>query len=400
MRTVTRVAGTVLGLVPAAVAGQSIEVGGRISSEIRLFPEAPLFAAQEGAWVSPSVAFAPELEIESENRRWRLVGEGFFRLDAHDDNRSHIDVRELGVSYLGDRFTAFAGAGQVFWGVTELRHLVDVVNQVDLVEDLDGEDKLGQPMASLTLERDWGVLDIYLLPYFRERTFPGRDARLRGPLPVRRQAANAAGQGRWNADFAVRAFRSVGNLDLGVSFFRGTSREPRFGAVPTTLGGLELVPEYDRIDQVGVDAQWTGASTLFKLEAMSRGGHPERIHAITGGIEHTLYQVFGTDGDLGIVAEVVLDSRGDAAPPTLFDHDAFLGGRWALNDAADTDVLGGSMVDLSTGETLVLLEAERRVGFDWSIRADARLFLHTAAASLMDGVRQDGFISISMTRYF
>ncbi len=400
MRALTRVAGAVLGLVPAALAGQSIEVGGRISSETRFFPEAPLFAAQVGARVSPSVAFAPELELESGNRRWRLVGEGFFRLDAHDDNRSHADVRELGVSYLDDRFTAFVGAGQVFWGVTEVRHLVDIVNQVDQAEDLDGEDKLGQPMASLTLERDWGVVDLYLLPYFRERTFPGRHARLRGPLPVRGEAVYAAGQGRWSADVAARAFRSFGRLDLGVSFFRGTSREPRFGAVPTTPGGVELVPEYDRIDQVGVDTQWTGANTLFKVEAMTRGGHAERIYALTGGIEHTLYQVLGTDGDLGIVAEVMLDSRGDGAPPTLFEHDAFLGGRWALNDAADTSVLGGSMVDLTTGETLVLVEAERRVGLDWSLGADARLFLNTDATSLMGGVRRDGFISISMTRYF
>ena len=141
-------------------------------------------------------------------------------------------------------------------------------------------------------------------------------------------------------------------------------------------------------------------STLLKLEAMTRGGHGERIYALTSGIEHTLYQVFGTDGDLGIVAEAMFDSRGRDAPITLFEHDAFLGGRWAWNDVMDTSVLAGPMVDLSSGETLLLLELQRRVGDRWSVSADGRFFAHTADGSLMDGVRRDGFLSVTVRRYF
>ena len=58
------------------------------------------------------------------------------------------------------------GVGKVFWGVTESRHLVDVVNQSDFVEDLDGEDKLCQPMLALTLKLVWGTFDLFvLLPF-------------------------------------------------------------------------------------------------------------------------------------------------------------------------------------------------------------------------------------------
>jgi hypothetical protein len=400
MKATPWVVGALLALTPTGSAGQAVDVGADVSAETRFFPSAPRFPAQEGARVSPSVVFEPEIEVESGDRRWRVVGQGFLRLDAHDGNRSHADVRELGLSYFGDRVTAFVGAGQVFWGVTEVRHLVDIVNQLDAVEDLDGEDKLGQPMVALTLESPWGVLDAYLLPYFRERTFPGDDARLRGPVPFTDDAGFTAGQGHWSPDFAVRGFRTVGALDLGVSFFRGTSREPRFEAAPSPEGGAQLVPLYDRIDQVGLDAQWTGARTLLKLEAITRGGHAERIYALTGGVEHTLYQIFGTAGDLGIVAEGMFDSRGGGAPPTLFEHDAFVGGRWAWNDVADTSVLVGPLVDLSNGETLLLLEMERRIGSDWSFGTDARLFLHTDAGSLLDGVRRDGFVSIALTRFF
>ena len=41
------------------------------------------------------------------------------------------------------------GAAKVFWGTAESRHLVDIINQTDAVEDIDEEDKLGQPMVKV-----------------------------------------------------------------------------------------------------------------------------------------------------------------------------------------------------------------------------------------------------------
>ena len=93
---------------------------------------------------------------------------------------------QLGISYLhiDDGWDLTAGFDKVFWGVMESSHLVDYINQTDAVEDVDGEDKLGQPMLHLGLQRDWGDLNFFYLPYFRERTFPGRHGRLRAFLVV------------------------------------------------------------------------------------------------------------------------------------------------------------------------------------------------------------------------
>jgi hypothetical protein len=400
MRAAALLLGLAVAMNPGPGSGQVVEVRAELGASLRGFPDAPLFGNQRSSRLSPSFVFAPEILVESDGGRWRLLGEGFARLDAHDANRSHVDVRELGITYLGDRITAFAGLGQVFWGVTEVRHLVDIVNQVDGVEDLDGEDRLGQPMVSLTLESDWGALDLYWLPYFRARTFPGDEARLRGPLPVADESVYTSGQGRWAPGFAARYFRTVGALDLGLSVFTGTSREPRLTPTVDVSGAPVLQPEYDRIDQFGVDAQWTGERTLLKLEAASRGGHGDRLYAVSGGIEHTRYQIFGSDGDLGLLAEIMYDSRGHSAPPTLFEHDVFVGGRWALNDISDTSVLGGPMIDVTTGEALFLLEVERRIGSAWRLSFDARLFGNTDPASLIHGIRRDGFGSLSLSRFF
>jgi hypothetical protein len=356
-----RIAGLLLAIVlvlgPGSGSAQTVEVRGELGASLRAFPEEALFPGQTDARLSPSFVLTPEILVESEGGYWLLEGQGFARLDAHDGNRSHVDVREFGLTYLGDRFTGFVGFGQAFWGVTEVRHLVDIVNQVDGVEDLDGEDRLGQPMASLTLEGAWGAMDLYLLPYFRERTFPQADARLGGPLPMAESAIYTSGQGRWSPDIAGRFFKTVGSLDFGLSAFNGTSREPRLTPSVSVAGAPVLQAEYDAIDQVGLDAQWTGERTLLKLEVMTRGGHGERLYAVSGGIENTLYQVLGSDGDLGLLAEVMYDSRGSGAPATIFENDVFVGGRWALNDVSDTSVLGGPLIDLDTGEALILVEA-------------------------------------------
>ncbi|HSM07215.1 MAG TPA: hypothetical protein VK858_21490 [Longimicrobiales bacterium] len=386
-------------LAPASVSGQSVEARAEVGVAVRAFPQAPLFTAQTSAALSPSILVAPELEWASDGGTWRVYGEGFARIDAHDGNRTHVDVRELGVTWLGEGVTAFAGMGQVFWGVTEVRHLVDIVNQIDAVEDVDGEDRLGQPMVAATLEGDWGVLDLYGLPYARERIFPEEDARLRGPLPVG-EAVYTSGRGRWSPSFAARYVRIEGPVDVGVTAFFGTAREPRFEPGPGEDGAPVLRPVYDEIDQFGLDAQWTGERTLLKLEAMTRGGHAERIVALTGGLETTLYQVFGSAGDLGLLAEVMLDSRGAGAPPTLFDNDLFVGGRWALNDVAGTSVLGGPIVDWETGEILFMLEAERRFGASWHLSVDARLFGNTDPGSVVHGIRRDGFVSVALSRFF
>ena len=97
---------------------------------------------------------------------------GFGRYDAQDDRRTHADLREAYLSWVGDSWDLYVGSRQVFWGVTEFEHLVDIINQTDQVEDIEGEVKLGQPMVNLSLVRDWGIVDFFVMPYFRERTYP------------------------------------------------------------------------------------------------------------------------------------------------------------------------------------------------------------------------------------
>ena len=304
----------------------------------------------------------------------------FVRLDSADSERSHGDIRELYYSRVGDDWDVHIGARRVFWGVAEFNHLVDIINQTDLVENIDTEDKLGQPMAQLSLVRDWGILDLYALVGFRERTFPGADGRLRLPFAIDRDDVRyESGAEEYRVDAAVRWSHNYGPLEFGLHHFSGTSRDPVLTPRLTGAGNVVLMPFYPVIDQTGVDAQYFVGDWAFKLEGFSRSGFgtagaQDRYAAATLGFERTLVGVLGSRTDLGLVAEYMWDERDDEAFNTLFEHDLALGTRFAFNDFADTQALFGIIYDTDNDDVVISLEASRRLSESWQMSIEARLF--------------------------
>ncbi len=389
-----------------ALPGRAAKVGnwdfsGSIGGELRTFPDDAAFPGQDDSTFSPSVLAQPELVYQSTDRRDRFTAALFGRWDADDDHRTHADIRELNWLHVGDRWDLRLGLGKVFWGVTESSHLVDIINQTDAVEDIDNEDKLGQPMINLNLERSWGTLGLFVLPGFRERTFPDDDARLRGALPIHGDDATYDSPAEdTHIDFALRWSHAVDGWDIGLAHFHGTSREPRLLPVVKPGVGTVLVPHYDQIDQTSLDLQLTRGAWLWKLEAMTRSGHGDRFAAFVGGFEHTLYQVFNSRADLGLLAEYLYDDRRGPAPGTANDDDAFLALRLASNDVQDTTILTGVIIDRETQATRFIIEAERRLGDSWKIELETRWFLNVPSDDPLAGIRNDDFITLRLTKFF
>ncbi len=347
---------------------------------------------------------------------WNAAITPFGRYDAQDDHRTHADLREFYISTVGDDWDLYVGSRQIFWGVTEFNHLVDIINQTDLVEDIDGEVKLGQPMLNLSLVRTWGIVDFFVMPYFRERTFPGEDGRLRHLVPVDDgDVLYDAGKKQQHVDLAVRWAHNLGPVEFGLYQFSGTSRAPQLFPVLRPNGQLVLRPYYDLIEQTGLDAQVIVGDWAFKLEALSRAGQGNRYAAATGGFERTLVGVLGGRSDLGLVLEYIWDQRDDEAD-SIYDHDIAIAGRWRLNDVADSQALLGLMWDVRTDEYIVNLEASRRLGDRWSLGVEGRLFGGTNApptsppAAVLDALAdqehkldqlaRDDYIQLELTRYF
>ena len=298
-----------------------------------------------------------------------------------------IDIQELSWIRVGEDWELRAGVREVFWGVTESRHLVDVINQLDFTEGLDGEEKLGQPMVNVSFTRNWGVFDFFLLPGFRERRFSGLNSRPSFPLAIKENSSEfESGAENYRLDFAFRWSHYLGNLELGLSHFTGTSREPRFLLKNKDTEGASdtleyFVPYYDVIDQTGVDAQYFFGDWAWKLEYISRSGQGARFWASVIGFEKTFVGVMHSRTDLGLLIEHLYDSRKNDLI-NLTENDLALGIRYSLNNPWDTNALLVALYDINSKECALSLEATTRIGANWRLSLEASFFLNIPNSSL------------------
>ena len=398
------------------------DITGRIDLESRLFPDSPFDPGQHLSNVS--IAAEPELYLDWDGGLQSLTITPFARLDLGDSERTHFDLREAYWQYVANTWEMKIGLNKVFWGVTESQHLVDIINQTDLIEAPDGEDKLGQPMVQLTLLPSFGIVDIFVMPLFRERTYPGSDGRLRFPLPV--PVNNTIRHQR--VDLALRWSQPISVFDIGLSHFWGTSREPRFSLVSNENSNGSLIPVYETIHQTGLDIQATFGGWLWKFESIVRSGQGDMFGALTGGFEYTFGNIQNTGMDIGVLAEYHYDGRGSelgfttgspltsgtsdaltlppSAGPTpplalsTFDSDIFLGSRLALNDVQSTEFLGGGIIDLDTGTTALFAEASRRLGNQWTLSLEARGFANTDASDPFYFLRKDTYFELLISYFY
>ncbi len=372
------------------------EWSGYVGVEGRLFFKNPLYPGQREQ--QASVVGQPEFFRQWEGHSLTFVP--FFRLDSADAQRSHFDIRELYVLWFPESFELGIGVRKIFWGVTESQHLLDIINQTDLVELPDGEEKLGQPMVNLSVLRDWGTVDLFLLPYFRERSFPGRKGRLRGALVVDTdQARFESGAENHHLDLAVRYSRTIENWDFALSHFQGTGREPTLLPGTSAGGDAVLIPFYEQIGQSGLALQSVFEAWLLKLELIHRIGQGPSFEAWTSGLEYTYSAILGTKADIGLIAEWLHDTRNEKAT-TPFEDDIMFGLRLALNDMAGTEFLFGFIQDLDQAARVFSIEANRRFGDRWKIEAEGSIFASQSQRELLYAQRDDDFLQVSLAYYF
>ena len=337
----------VLSILPAQlVVGEMI---GELSFDNRYFFNVGL---QEQEKNHSSFSFSPEIFKDDSNRIFHFKAK--LRRDSEDSGRNLNDIQELYlINIFEDKEIKF-GVSKEFWGVTETSHRVDIVNQTDFTEGFDGEEKLGQPMIKISFERPWGLLDIYALLGFRERNFSGIKGRLRSPLSINeKNSLYSSSSKNKRVDFAFRWSNYYDNLDIAISHFSGTSREPRFLPSPNKINAL--VPLYEVIDQTGLEIQYLLDSLVIKGEVISRSGHGARFTAATYGFEYTQVGFLQTRMDLGWVVEFNHDDRLESSPFVL-------GTRFSFNDIYDSQILSGFIINDRSKELGFLLEASRRIG--------------------------------------
>ncbi len=402
-RAQLRVAMTAIFMAACGVCSASaldIELSGYVEPEWRHFPNEGPTPAHEHNF--GSIAGEVEIAFFSPSGDHTVIITPFARWDDHDHERSHADLREAKYQYVNGDWEIVVGVDKVFWGVAEFWHLVDIINQTDNVESADREQKLGQPMLRVSLARDWGTLTGFYLPYFRLRQFPDPvTGRPTTGVTVRDDKVFFESKHkRFNPDAALRFTHTIDVFDIGLSYFKGTARTPVLSFGPETYDGVSVVPRYDLISQAGIDAQATIGPWLLKLEGTRREQRNQWVTQATGGVEYTLYNIFDTGTDLGIVAEYMYDQRRLDAPQP-FNDDVGLGLRWTANDVQSTTLLIGGVYDLETYSTAISLEAERRLGASFKAQLEVRLQEKVGAGdTLTQALKDEDMVRIRIAYYF
>jgi hypothetical protein len=376
-----------------------IEYTGSAAVEQRYFFQDVLYPQQERA--NLSVYFAPEAYTSFNDGNDSILFKGFYRLDQQDEERTHGDIREFKWTHSGDEWEVQTGIGKVFWGQTESLHLVDIINQTDAIEAIDGEDKLGQPMVTFSLFKDWGNTTVFVLPYFRERTFSGSDGRFRAALPVDTDNPIFESEDEEkNLDWALRWQHTIGDWEVGLSYFDGTSREPDFVESANELLEPSLRPFYPQMQQTGIDVLALLGGWIVKFEGVQRKVMEQSYTAFVGGFEYSFVGLFDSVYDINWLMEYQYDDREDQTK-VVAQNDLMIGSRLVFNDVDGTQFLLGLVQDIDYSNVRSgFIEASSRINDNWKWRVDAWMFSSDDPIEPSYLLRRDDYVQLSIEYYF
>ncbi|MFT6897259.1 MAG: hypothetical protein ACJA13_001665 [Paraglaciecola sp.] len=283
---------------------------------------------EDSAYSTLMLKIESQLSFDVANQlRWQLKG----FVTTSDNSESAWDIQDFYWRWHNKNVVLDVGFTRDFWGVTESRHLVDVINQVDLRFDRFADARLSQPMVKVDYRQVGSTLSFYLLPCYR--ALPQLDLGLNSDERqsfTRIDCGKDNGELPWSA--AVRWAKVTGEVDWGLAFYQGVSREPYAGFKPNSV----LVDAYPDVSRATVDMQWTNESLLLKGEALLQHSPYGDAAAIIGGFEYSYATLFDGELDLSLLMEYLHDSR---CRQIAFSCATMVGVRWLGNDVAGSNGL-------------------------------------------------------------
>ena len=378
----------------AAWAEIRTEHRGEITAEASWYPQGAAHAGQKDSFVHTEAR--PELVVYGDVAEVLIQP----RISGGTAGEGTIDFREANVTTrLGD-VDILIGSTILFWGKVESYNPVDVVNAKDFNRGVVRSEKRGAPMLRLSWPAGTGQLSLLAID-FTENIYPGVASRERPALPIAKEASYSGGAKREDIANAVRWSGYFGDIDLGISWFRGTGLAPRL--LPQADGTLK--PDYSRITQTGLDVQYLWHDSALKIELVRRSGQYDRLgtarnyQASVVGIEHNLFGVMDSGHDIVLIGEYAGDSRRELTH-SGFQNDLTVGTRWLWNDIEDTKMLGLLTRDLDNGAQTATVSIDRRINDQLTFEASARGTSRYASDPNSTAFQRDSAVNMALSYWF
>jgi len=341
--------------------------------------------------------------------------------DAYDlfgnreNERTFIRLDELYGKYNFENDMLMAGRTIRFWGALEVRNIVDGFNPQEMRNDPFETDKIGVWNLQYTHYTDSGELSVIIKAYEEKQkmaavpyvyyffpSFIQYDDTLQTASSRYRPTIYVSYSGSTDTEYA---------LDYAVILQHGYDSQRYFKADGPLNGQPVSMKQYAYlVNKILTYNTLVIGNTLFKAEALYADVIDDpniSDYAHVGlGVEHTLSQIVG-ESDLGLIAEYYYYKTFEGGKYTdlelfeIFQNDLFLGGRYSVNDADDSSIIGGVILDLEYHEQSYYVEYETRIAQLFKLHLDYRYIepsKHTLTAYRLLGRHQR--IGLNLAYYF
>ena len=377
------------------------ELNSESKTEIRYFHKEAAYLGQKNTYSS---SLSSEFYADF-NNDINLIIEPRIRYDLYDKNRNKLDISQGYFIYFKDKYEYKVGVAKIFWGITESKNLVDIINTNDLV-DIDPKAKLGQPLMTYSIATSFlGVFDFYYLPLFIRSSETGRRGRIRLSLPKQKSSSYyEGGAGKRQPSWAVKWENSYGRNDLSFQVFRGISRD---SSTITEIedNNLNYFSGYERITQLGTYFQKTQGPLIYKFEGIKRYGQRnaklirDNYFSSILGLEYVVTRIFNKVWDLNFFLEYSNDDRNNDSTDYL-QNDLFLGLKLFINDTSGTEFIASTTTDLDGGGNTGKLEVSSRLTDNIRLSTEYNYYWSTNSKDILYSFRRDNYLGFNIKKYF
>ncbi len=239
--------------------------------------------------------------------KFKYVVQPHIRLDAIDSYRTHVDMRNLYVSYWDKNLTINAGMRLFTLGKFTGFSLVDIMNRMDIRESILSFEKLGQPSIDFKYIYKKISAELYIMPYFRKVNFNAGDSRLLlAPFAVdSNNPKYDSKQKEYLPNVSLRIGTKRKNTEVVLGYFYGYNKNPDFVFQPSKQ---EFSEYYHTMSQWSLEWQTLFKGLTFTTEFINQTYRSKEnffgLHAALGYDISKLYQGAST---MNISVEYVHD---------------------------------------------------------------------------------------------
>ncbi len=305
--------------------------------------------------------------------------------DTKHNDRTFIRLDELYLKYDFENDMISVGKSIKFWGALEVKNIVNVFNQKDFRTDLLRSDEMGaynftyshytengEISAILKLNEPNQPMATFKYAYYTFAPFITYEDELQKSDDNYKPSIYLSYSGTLDTEYA---------LDYAFIYENGYDSQRYFLPDGPLDGSPVVFKQYAyTVNKFMTYNTLVIGATLIKLEALYAIVDDDKYIAnyshIAFGFEHMIENFLDSDTTLGVIAEYYKykiyddDKYSDLELFETMQNDLFVGLRYSLNNANDTNIIGGAIIDTEYDEQTYYMQFVSRAYDSFKIEID------------------------------